>query len=509
MRKKKALINSAFSILLEIITMISGLILPRLIIRIYGSEVNGLISSITSFIGYITLLQSGVGTVAKAALYKPLADKDHDKLCIIVKTVESFFRRIAVISVVYIVVLAVFFPTIIATQFGDFFYTASLVLIIGVSTAAQYFFGITHQMLLEADQRSYVYSIVQIVTVIINTIVSVFLIHAGCSIQIVKLGSAVLFVLRPLLLSLYSKRKYNLSKHYEIDNSLIKQRWDGFTQAIAYFIHTKTDVFVLTLFSRFTEKITSGLVSVYSVYSMVLVGLSSFVTAIGRAVTSALGNIIALGEKKNLQSAFQLYNTFMHIFCTVIFATASITIFNFIDVYVKNITDANYIQYSFGIVIVAAEYIYCIRLPYNNVIYAAGKFKETKISAAVEAGINIVVSVIFVGWLGLLGVAIGTLAAMVYRTISFVRFLNKEVLYINIALQIKRYAISLLTYAGLVTSGILIRISTPNFGMWCCYCCVTLAICAVVTFGSNLVFARADTIKMIHVLLKRAKIKQG
>ena len=80
MRKKKALINSAFSILLEIITMISGLILPRLIIRIYGSEVNGLISSITSFIGYITLLQSGVGTVAKAALYKPLADKDHDKL---------------------------------------------------------------------------------------------------------------------------------------------------------------------------------------------------------------------------------------------------------------------------------------------------------------------------------------------------------------------------------------------------------------------------------------------
>ena len=152
MRKKKALINTVFSILLEIVTVISGFILPRLFIGTFGSEVNGLVSSISSFIGYIILLQSGVGTVAKAAMYKPLAKKEHENLCIVVKTVENFFRKIAVITVIYIFLLGFLFPYVITPDAGSFVYTFSLVIIIGVSTAAQYFFGITHQMLLEASE---------------------------------------------------------------------------------------------------------------------------------------------------------------------------------------------------------------------------------------------------------------------------------------------------------------------------------------------------------------------
>lgn len=505
MRKKKAIINSLFSILVEIVTVISGLILPRMIISTFGSEVNGLISSITSFIGYITLLQSGVGTVAKAAFYKPLADKDHEQLCVIVKTVEQFFRKIAAVSIFYMFALAVLFPTIIASQAGDFFYTASLVLIISVGTAAQYFFGITHQMLLEADQRSYVYSVVQIVTVIVNTIFSVILIQAGCSIQIVKLGSAVFFVLRPMILSFYSRKKYKIDDNCEVDKSLIKQRWDGFAQAIAYFIHNKTDVFVLTIFSRITDNITLGLVSVYSVYSMVLVGLSSFVTSIGRAVTSAFGNIIACGEKESLNSAFRLYNTFMHILCTSVFATTSITIFSFIRVYMKNVNDANYVQYAFGILIIAAEYIYCLRLPYQNIIYAAGKFKETKRSAIIEAGLNIVVSVALVGLLGLLGVAIGTLSAMVYRTISFTVYLCKNIVYLNAVSQIKQYAISLLTYIAMVSIGIKLELSFSSFFSWGIYAGVVFLICGTLTFVINYLFSKDNTLSVVYAFCKKQR----
>ena len=76
MRKKKAIINIIFSLLLQLVTVISGFIVPRLFIGTFGSEVNGLVNSIASFVGYITLLQSGVGSVVKASLYKPLAHKD-------------------------------------------------------------------------------------------------------------------------------------------------------------------------------------------------------------------------------------------------------------------------------------------------------------------------------------------------------------------------------------------------------------------------------------------------
>ena len=69
MRKKKAIINIIFSLLLQLVTVISGFIVPRLFIGKFGSEVNGLVNSIGSFVGYITLLQSGVGSVVKASLY--------------------------------------------------------------------------------------------------------------------------------------------------------------------------------------------------------------------------------------------------------------------------------------------------------------------------------------------------------------------------------------------------------------------------------------------------------
>ncbi len=503
MRKKKALINTAFSMLLEIVTLVTGFILPRLFIGTFGSDTNGLISSITSFIGYITLLQSGVGSVAKAAMYKPLANEDHNTLCVIVRTVENFFRKIAIITVGYIFILALLFPTIIAPDEGDFIFTASLVVIVGVSTAAQYFFGITYQMLLEADQRSHVYSILQIITVILNTVISVILIKAGASVQIVKLGSAIVYVARPVLISIYARRKYKIIKNVEIDNSLIKQRWDGFAQAIAYFIHSKTDVFVLTLFVRINKDISFGLVSVYSVYHMVTTGLTAFIRAIERSVTSALGNIIAKGEHDNLIKTFTAYNTFIHIVCTTVFSTASITIFKFIGVYVKNVNDINYIHYAFGYIIIAAEYLYCVRSPYTSIIYAAGKFKETKRSAVVEAIINIVVSVALVNWFGLLGVAIGTFSAMAYRTVSFMFFLRKEVIHISVLKQVMRYSISAVNYAGLIFMLSLPKFEIVNYLQWFIYATVVFVICGIATVGLNYLVVKSDTKAVINTFIKR------
>lgn len=509
MRKRKALVNTAFSLLLEVVTVIAGFIIPRLFIGSFGSEVNGLVSSISSFIGYITLLQSGVGTVAKASMYKPLAEEDHEKLCVIVKTVEVFFRKIALITVFYIIALSFLFPTVITPDAGSFIYTSSLVIIIGMSTAAQYFFGITYQMLLEADQRSYIYSIIQIATVVLNTIISIVLIKTGCSVQVVKLGSALIFVLRPLVLSIYSRKKYQIDSNFYVDNSLIKQRWDGFAQAIAYFIHSKTDIFVLTIFARLTTNISLSLVSVYSVYHLVTTGLTSFIRAIERSVTSAIGNIIALGENENLIKTFNTYNNFMHIMCTAVFSTASITIYKFIGVYVKNITDVEYVQYAFGYIIIAAEYLYCMRSPYNSVIYAAGKFKETKISAGVEAALNIVISVALVPRFGLVGVAIGTFSAMVYRTVSFIVYLSRDVIHLNVVTQIKRYLISFCIYFGLIYIGSLVGITVTNLIVWVLYASITFSICSLVTLAVNFILLKQQTLSVIRTFTRISKHKRN
>ena len=110
-------------------SIINGFIIPRLIITKFGSNVNGLIVSITQFLSYIVLLESGFGPVVKAALYKPIANKDKNQIQNILKASEKFFRMIALIFVIYIIILSIIYPLIINTEFA-FLYTMSLILII-------------------------------------------------------------------------------------------------------------------------------------------------------------------------------------------------------------------------------------------------------------------------------------------------------------------------------------------------------------------------------------------
>lgn len=499
-RKKKTLVNIIFSIALEGFTVVSGFIIPRLIISIFGSEVNGMVNSIADFIGYIALLQTGVGSAIKAALYKPLAQNDHKTLCTIVKTTERFFTKIAIASLVYIAVLSIIYPLFIARNF-EYVFTAVLVIVIGLGTAAQYFFGITYQMVLEADQRDYVYSIIQIITITLNTIAVVVAVKLGASIIIVKLCSAVFFIIRPIVLRIYAKKHYNIVSDGAVDYSYIKERWNAFGQGMAYFIHSKTDVFVLTLLSSFQN------ISIYSVYALVTRGLTTLTSSVEKAVRAALGNIIAKEEDKHLKVTFEQYQTFMHVFSTICFATASITIFEFIDVYVGNIADVDYYQPSFGIIIIAAECLYCLRLPYYSVIYAAGKFKETKTSAYIEAGLNIIISVALVYKFGLVGVAVGTFVAMAYRTIAFVVFLHSQVLKISYVSQLRRYIITIFAYVSSILLFGKISMFVNSYATWILYALIIFFSVSIYVLLVNFLLDKSRTTAMISSLLGTVKRK--
>ena len=93
--KKVTLINIISSILLQIFTIIYGFIIPKIIIDYFGSEVNGLVSSITQFLSYISLLEGGVTAVIIAKLYKPLVENDNKKISSIIVTANKFYKKIA------------------------------------------------------------------------------------------------------------------------------------------------------------------------------------------------------------------------------------------------------------------------------------------------------------------------------------------------------------------------------------------------------------------------------
>lgn len=421
MRSKKALYNISTSLLLQVIVILYGFIVPKIIISSFGSSVNGLISSITQFLAYITLLESGFGPVVKAALYKPIANKDYNTIANILKTTEKFFRTLAVLFLVYIVILCFIYPLLLSKEFG-WLYTSSLIIIIGISTFAEYFFGMTYRLYLQAEQKTYVISIIQIVSYIISIVLVVMLAKMEASVQMIKLSSGAIFVLRPLLQNYYVKKKYSINFEKANNKFELKQKWDGLAQHIAAVIHGNTDITILTIFVSLSE------VSVYSVYYLVIKGIKSLIQSFTGGIDATFGDMIARNEKDNLNKKFSMYEVLFNTISTITFTCAIILIVPFISVYTKGITDANYVRYTFGTLLVISEFIWAIRLPYSSITLSAGHFRETRVGAWIECITNILLSIALVTKYGLIGVTIGTIVAMTIRTVEFVFHTNKYIL---------------------------------------------------------------------------------
>lgn len=420
-RKRKVFINIWISVVSEIVSMICSLILPRLILSHFGSTYNGIINSITQFISFVTLLRAGVGGVTRAALYKPLSQNDSKSISAIVNATEKYMRKIAAIFLILMTCMAAIYPFIVHDF--DWLFSFSLFIIIGITTFIQYYFGITYQMLLMADQRQYVYSIINIVSIVLNTLFGSILIIWGCGIHAVKLVSAVTFAITPIALNWYVRRYYRIDKSELPDDTALSQRWDALGHQIAYYVLTSTDLTVLTFMSNVKY------VSVYSVYFLVIKAIKMVIKTFSQSIEAGFGNVIAKEDGNTLKKTSSIYECFICLFCALVFGCSLILIIPFVQVYTKDVTDIDYIRPIFAILLISGELMYCLRLPYMSLVEASGLYKQTKKGAYVEAAINILSSIVLCLFVDpLIAVATGTLLAMTVRTIEISRFADKMIL---------------------------------------------------------------------------------
>ncbi len=494
-RKQRLLLNTFAGILRQIVTVICGFILPRYMILCYGSSTNGLISSITNFLGFISFLDMGVGAVIQANLYKPLAEKDNERVSQIILSSERFFRRLAYIFIGYIAVLCVLFPTIFNDGYGTWF-TISLVLIISISTLVQYLYGMSYQLLLNADQKSYVSLVLQIVTVLANTLLSIILMKFGTPVHIVKLMTTAIYVLRPLFQMVYVRRNYNIDRKIRVVGEPIKQKWNGFSQHFAAVVCQNIDVAVLTAFSTLES------VSVYSVYYNVTYGVEQIIMTAATGVEALFGNMIAMGERDELIKAFSAVEWATHAGVTLVFTVAGITIVPFISVYTRGITDTDYIAPLFGALLVMAYGVLCLRVPYFRIIKAAGHFKETQNGAYISAGLNIIITIALVFQFGLIGAAVGTFVAMLYHTCYFVWYLQKHILERSAKYFASYMLIDCTVAAVSVFFARGIAIGTESYSAWIVFAFKVFGVVTAVTLIIHAIFYRNQMEFLIRLTKK-------
>lgn len=494
--------RSVFTTLtLQLTTLVCGLIVPRVLLGAYGSEAYGATTAIAQFLSYITLLEGGIGGVARAALYKPLADGDTDHISVIVNELKRFFRVIAYISIGYAIILACTFKSFSHIECYDWMTSFWLVLVIAISIFGQYFIGISYSALIQADQRIYILNTLSIITTIINALLIVMLVQLGSDLILVKLVSSIVFLIKPTAMWLYVKKKYGLIQHPVRDKNALSQKWTGLGHHIAYYVHSNTDVAVLTLLDNLKS------VSVYSVYHMVTQNIQNVVSALCSGMEPLFGDMIVKGEKDKLGETFSFYETMISIACTVLFSTVFVMIVPFISIYTKGVEDANYIQPLFAYLLTTATVIYCLRLPYIAAITAAGHFTQTKWGAYGEAIINILVSVILVWKFGLIGVAIGTVLAIGFRLVYSVVYLSMHILFRSISSFLKRMIVNAVTivFSILCCNLFIPNMIMKNYFQWTCSASVVFIVSSIIAFVLNYIFYKKNVKKVIWTVLSKTR----
>ena len=497
-REKDAKRNIVVAMLSSVITIVCGIVVPRFLLLAFGSELNGAASSITTFLGYIALFDGGVSFVARAALYKPLAENDMDTVSAVVSEIRRFFRGIGLGSIVYVLVLACSFKTISHSDVLDWASSFLLVIVISITTFAQYFLGATNTVLIVADGKNYVGEIVSVSTVLGNALCTVLLIRLGCSFFVVKLFSSLIFTLKPVCLWLYIKKHYPLKKKRS-GVTYLQEKWVGLGQHIAFFLHENADVVILTVFGDLFS------VAVYSVYYLVVRSVKSVSSSFSIGMEAVFGNMYAKGEKRQLLETFDMYETLISIMSVILFGVTMVLIVPFIRLYTSGVNDTNYIEPVFGVLLALASLLSCLRIPYQNIIIAAGHFRQTNVASYGEAIINIVSSIVLVIRFGLVGVAIGTVAATLFRFLFYVWYLSRNILNRQVSCYAKRALLNVvtLTLIYLLGSVILQQFSLDNYWkLAMAGAAVGLMACAV-CFLLNFIFFRDDCCRILKKLLTR------
>lgn len=440
--QRNSIRNLWWGIIGNIITSLVAILIPRLFIVNYGSEVNGLLSSIRQIYVYLALLEAGVGDASVIALYGPIGRKDHQATNEILAATHYYYRKIGMIYAACVVVLSFVYPLLLDTTI-PYNVCCLVILLQGSGSVISYLFQGKYNMLLRVDNRNYVTTNLGTVTSVLTDICRIGLLLMGKSIVAIQATYLVFNLIKMLYVSWYIKRNYPwIDLNVKPNFQAISQRSAVLVHQVSALVFSHTDVLVLTFVCGLKT------VSIYSMYASIYGMVSNLITITGNSVQSVLGQTFHNDREKyiELQDAFETYYLAL---VFGLFTIASIFILPFMKLYTAG-ADINYIDWKLPVLFSTYQLISYGRISSNNIISFAGKFKETQWRAWLETGINLVVSFVCVFQFGIYGVLIGTIAALLYRANDIIIFANKVVLNRSPWPTYRRWLIDLVVFSVLV-----------------------------------------------------------
>lgn len=462
MRFKRVIYNIVFGFFTQIVTIALSLIVPRLILKSYGSEVNGLLSTINNIYTYLALVEAGIGTSALQALYKPVVQEDYNAINGILYTTKCYYRRCVMLYLVGVLSVSVILPFVFSSTISKLT-IAMLVILQGASNLINFYLlaGIT--VLLSAEGKGYVQNTIALVVSIAINISKIVLMNFGVDIIILQLSYFTINLFSVVIYLIYFRRNYKwLDRKKKGVDYKLKQRGSFLIHNVVSVIFNNTDVILLSVFCGLKVS------SIYAIYNMVFVALMQLINSIFNGVKFTLGQVYSESKERYME----LHDTYKSYYCAFVFAATSVCyvlLLPFIRLYTAGISDIDYLDKRLPLLFCLINLLSSCRSTESNLISLAFKAKQTVSRTILEAVINLGISIVLVSKIGIYGCLIGTIVALFYRTNDMIIYANTKILN-----RVPRQAyITVITNFGLF--GLVVLVSNKidfridNYFVFMCY----------------------------------------
>lgn len=443
MNKKTVIQNLIVSTLTQLITLILGMILPRLILLAWGSEYNGLLSSVTNILRYLSLLEAGFNTATLQALYKSVGQDDQEQTSIVIRTSQHYYQRISVVYALMVLVISVGYPLIVKSEI-PYWETFIIIVLQGAVGVINFAFRAAHQQLLNAEGKYYVISLITLLTTVLTYAAKILSIGYFNSVIIMQVMSVLVIIVQVTIYAIYFNRRYKwLDKNAHIDESLLENRKYYFTQQIAGLIFNSTDTFVLSIFCGLK------VASVYATYNLVYTALAQIISLIRSSTSFVLGQSYHKDESF-FKRVYDAYSAMQSMIGGIMASISMVLIINFIRLYTRGINDVNYVDFIAALLFSFNLMLECSRGSSLASANIAGKAPDTTWRYILEAAINLISSLVLVNFVGMKGVLLGTAIAGLYRTTDSIIYTNIHVLNRSSIHEFKNVFVDFALFFGIV-----------------------------------------------------------
>ena len=486
--------NFVVSIISQVIILLLGLIVPRIILTHYGSDTNGLMNTITQIFTYMALLEAGISQASRNALYRPIVNQDNTNISIVMSASRRYYRRISYFYLLAVVLLAVVVPFVLKTQV-DYWTIFFFVLFEGLTSVVSYYFINTWTCFLRANGQTYIYNAVSLLNRVLCYGVRIVLALLSINIAFIQVGYFAVSLIQLFIYSIYMHKKYGwidykaASKEYKLPN-----RNAYIVSEVAWTIFSSTDLIILSIF------VSTSLASVYSTYNMVFVALNGLLNSVYSALNYNLGQTYHADINK-YKKMHDLFNSVFVGGMTILMCTTYWLIIPFVRLYTAGVTDINYIYTSLPIMFCLVQLLSWSRYVSGNLVNVAGLARPAVKVNITEAAINLVGSIILVQFFDIVGVLIATVAALPLKVIYCTYIADVKVMHRKVWRTVSILAVNYVIFAVAVIVYQFVEIQIDSYLLFCGYGLLFFIIFSLIVIGLNAVVNR-DVLRLYTIFKK-------